>query len=57
MSLFAMKQLDLTEFRPKAEHILPMEQAENLVTPGLDAGFMINAPLALQVVALRGQHC
>lgn len=57
ISLFATKQEDLTEFRPRAEHMFPMVHAENLLTLGFDAGFMMNCPPASQVEALKGQHC
>jgi hypothetical protein len=40
-SRFATKQVDLTEFLPRAEQMLPIEQGENLLTPGIEAGFMM----------------
>jgi hypothetical protein len=56
-SLFAVKQVVFTLFLPMAEQILPIVQGENfwMLVPVL--GFMIYAPPASQVVALKGQHC
>ena len=55
--LFAVRQSDLTLFRPRAEQMLPIEQGLKSVMPWPVDGFMIYFAPASQVSALRGQHC
>jgi hypothetical protein len=52
-----VKQLDLTLLPPKAEQMLPTEQAEKRVMPCAVDGFMMKSSPASQELALRGQHC
>jgi hypothetical protein len=55
--LLFVRHADLTLLRPRAEHTLPMEQAEKRVMPFAVDGFMMKPSPALQVPELRGQHC
>lgn len=55
--LLLVKQLESTDWRPKAEQMLPMEHEENCSMPSPVDGFIMNWPFALQVDALSGQHC
>ena len=55
--LLSERQLDLTLLRFMAEQMLPTEQALKLLMLLPVEGFMMNWPLASQVVVLSTQHC